>query len=157
MNIALPKKVIVYNRLIHNYSLLQKFEAGISLYGWQIKSLRHQRVELSNTYVTVLKKEVFINNLYIQPLIQHLHSNMLNYRSNTIKLLLHKKEIVFIYNQINKKGYTIILICLFWKYKWCKALISVAKGKKTLDKRREIKEKEWKINKSRLNKHLILF
>lgn len=157
----LPKSLIVQNRLIKNYYIFKQFETGICLYGWEIKSLKQKRVEISKSYVTVFKEEVFIKNLYIQPLRQHFNFNILNkktykYINRSKKLLLHKKEISYLSNNIKKKGYTIILICLYWKYRWCKALISLAKGKKIFEKKRDIKNKEWDRTKGRLNKQNII-
>lgn len=156
--IKLPNKVIMYNKSLRNYYIFNKFETGISLLGWEINSLRHQRVEMSKSYVSVYKKEIFINNLYIQPLNKHFHYKLLNNdyvnrKNNYKKLLLHKKEISLILNKINQKGYTLILLCLYWKNNLCKTLISIAKGKKLYDKRKEQKNKEWNLHKQRLIKN----
>lgn len=135
----LPSTLIVCNKLVNNYYILKQFETGICLYGWEIKSFRQKRVEISKAYVTIYKKEVFVNNLLIQPL-NNIQNNTLNNIKTSKKLLLHKKEIYFLENQIKQKGYTIILICLYWKYKKCKALISIAKGKQNFLKKKDNKK-----------------
>jgi SsrA-binding protein len=122
------------------YEIIEKFEAGISLEGPEVKSLRNKgNVSFKDSFVRIDNGEAWLYNLYIAP-----------YRYATIKppdplrkrkLLLHKREIMRLYGKSQEKGYTIIPLRLYWKNGKVKVEIALARGKKLHDRRRELKEK----------------
>lgn len=133
----------------HNYFIEKKINAGISLKGWEVKSLRLKKINITNGYILLKNNEAYIIGISFQPIITIKNINICQRNQ---KLLLNKKEIELIYGNISKKGYTIVLLSLFWQNAWAKAQIGIAKGKKNYDHRNEIKEKTWKIKKAMILK-----
>ncbi|QJC37138.1 SsrA-binding protein SmpB [Enterobacteriaceae endosymbiont of Donacia vulgaris] len=146
------KKYIIFNKKVyHNFFIKEKINAGLVLQGWEVKSLRLNRVSIINSYISFLYNKVYVFNLNINPI--KTICNHIKYDNNRKKqLLLQKKEIELLKNYINLKGFTAVVIGLFWKKSWCKLTVAVVKGKRKYDKRNIIKNKEWSINKLRLLK-----
>ncbi|QJC38713.1 SsrA-binding protein SmpB [Enterobacteriaceae endosymbiont of Donacia fulgens] len=146
------KKYIIFNKKIfYNFFIKEKMNAGLILQGWEVKSLRLNRVNIINSYISFIYNKVFVFNLNISPTITA--CNHIQYDDNRKKqLLLKKKEIELLKNYINLKGFTIVVMGLFWKKSWCKLKIAVVKGKKKYDKRNILKNKEWNFNKLRFLK-----
>ncbi|WP_168920194.1 SsrA-binding protein SmpB [Enterobacteriaceae endosymbiont of Donacia dentata] len=146
------KKYIVFNKKIYyDYSVQEEINAGIILKGWEVKSLRLNRVSINNSYVSILSNKVYSFNININPL--KTICNHIQYDVNRKKqLLLKKKEIELLKNYNKIKNFTLVTVGLFWKKSWCKLKIAVAKGKKKYDKRILLKKKEWNIKKSRFLK-----
>lgn len=143
--------LIALNKLaFHNYFIEKKINAGIVLQGWEVKSLRTKKVNITNGYILLKDYEAYIIGINIQPLITVFKNNDIIQKNQ--KLLLHKKELNLLYSSVKKKGYTIILLSLFWQKMWAKAQIAIAKGKKKYDDRQEMKKKEWQINQKRIIK-----
>ena len=135
----------------HNYSLEQRFEAGVVLQGWEVKSIRSGKGQISEAHVIVRRGEVWLVNSIISPLIStstHVKAN----DSRSRKLLLHKKEINQLIGAIERKGYTLVPTAMYWKKNCVKVEIALAKGKKDYDKRASQKEQDWKRDKERLFK-----
>jgi len=130
------------------YFIKQEIEAGISLHGWEVKSIRAGKVNINDSYVLLKNNEAFLLGSVFQPIIVTSHIRYDSMR--TRKLLLNKKELYYLSILINRKGYTLVAISLYWKNAWIKIKIGVAKGKKIYDKRLDIKEREWKIKKMRI-------
>lgn len=154
---AKPKKkdhsnTIAQNRKArYDYSLEDEFEAGIALHGWEVKSLREGRAQLKESYVMVIKGEVYLVGAHFSPLktaSTHIHPNPTRDR----KLLLHAKEINKLIGATERDGYTIAPLTLYWKNGRAKLKIALAKGKKQHDKRQSIKQREWDRQKQRLFK-----
>ncbi|WMC19739.1 MAG: SsrA-binding protein SmpB [Enterobacteriaceae bacterium PC38] len=144
---------ITYNKKIKFlYFIKKQFEAGLSLFGWEIKSIRFGKINIENSYIKFKNLNIFLLNLIINPLNNLNNKNIIKLRN--IRLLLKKKEIFFLFNKIKKEGYTIIPLCMYWKKNWIKINICLVKGKKKYDKRKNIKEKEWKKKKEFLKKNL---
>lgn len=125
-----------------DYTILEELEAGIALTGTEIKSIRKGSIDLKDTFVNIKNNEAFILNMYIA---KYEEGNIFNHEERrTRKLLLHKKEIKKLKEQIKQEGLTIIPLKLYFKKNKVKILIGVCKGKKLYDKRATLKEKDLK-------------
>ncbi|BAP58487.1 SsrA-binding protein SmpB [Candidatus Tachikawaea gelatinosa] len=148
--------IILYNKKVqYDYFIEKKFEAGIVLNGWEIKSIRAGKVNITNSYVFLHNAQAYIVGMTIKPLICSSNKILEDSQRNK-KLLFHKHEISSIYGYVNRKKYTLVATSLYWKKAWCKIEIGLAKGKKTIDKRENIKNREWKISQSRILSKKIL-
>lgn len=126
-----------------NYFFEEKYEAGMVLQGWEVKSLRAGKVQLTDGYVVIRDGELFVIGCQINPLqttSSHVHADS----TRTKKLLLHKDEIRRLIGKVEQKGYTLVPLNLHWKNGRVKCEIALAKGKATYDKRNTIKEREDK-------------
>lgn len=125
-----------------DYSILEELEAGIVLRGTEIKSIRKGSIDLKDTFVNIKNNEAYILNMYIA---KYEEGNIFNHEERrTRKLLLHKKEIKKLKEQIKIEGLTIIPLKLYFKKNKVKILIGICKGKKLYDKRASLKEKDLK-------------
>jgi len=125
----------------HNYFIEDRFEAGIVLEGWEVKGLRAGRANLQESYVSVKNGEVFLVGAHISPLASastHVNPNPTRAR----KLLLHTEEINKLIGAVERKGYTLVPLALYWKKGRAKVEIALAKGKQAHDKRATIKKRE---------------
>lgn len=126
----------------HDYELLETFEAGISLVGTEIKSLRDSGASLQEAYVQVLRGELWLIGGSIAP---YRFGNINNHEEKRDrKLLMHKREIQHLREATQEKGLTIVPLAMYLKNGKVKVRIALAKGKKTIDKRSDIKEKDVK-------------
>lgn len=138
-------------KAFHDYFIEDEFEAGLSLQGWEVKSMRAGRVQLKESYVTIDKGELYLQGAHISPLNSastHVVANPLRNR----KLLLKRYEISRLIGQVDRAGYTLAPIALYWSKGRAKLKIGLAKGKKQHDKRATIKEREWQREQQRLLK-----
>ncbi len=134
--------VTTNRRAYHDYFVEETLEAGVSLQGTEVKSLRLGLANLSDSYAIVKNNEVFLFNATISP---YPHGNIMNHDPlRTRKLLLHKEEIRKLIGKISQKGITLIPLKIYFVRGKAKILIGLAKGKKAYDKRDTIKEKESK-------------
>jgi SsrA-binding protein len=143
--IALNKKAS------HEYHIEQRYEAGLSLEGWEVKSLRAGRVQLVESYVRILRGEAFLIGAHISPLptaSTHIHPDPLRTR----KLLLNRSELNRLIGLTERAGYTLVPIALYWKRGRAKIEIGLGKGKKLHDKRASEKDRDWAREKERLFK-----
>jgi SsrA-binding protein len=127
----------------YNYFFEERFEAGLVLEGWEVKSLRAGKVQLTDGYVVVRNGELYIVGLQINPLgtaSTHISPD----KVRTKKLLLHKEEIKRLIGKVDQKGYTLVPLNLHWKDNKIKCDIALAKGKAEHDKRDTIKDREGK-------------
>ncbi len=125
----------------HDYFIEQKYEAGLALHGWEVKSLRAGRAQLKEGYVTIDRGEAFLIGVHISPLASastHVHADPTRPR----KLLLHREEIQKLIGATERRGYTLIPLSLYWKHGHAKLEIGLAKGKQRYDKRATIKKRE---------------
>lgn len=149
-------KNIVYNKKIkYNYFINETIEAGLILKGWEVKSIRSFKVSIENSYISIKNKEAYLVGSNIVPLNKY-SNGVLNNPKRIRKLLLNSFEINNLFKKMNNKGYTLIVVSIYWKNEWCKIKIALAKGKKKFDKRFDIKNKEWCIKKNRILKKNIL-
>ena len=144
-------KVVATNRKARfEYLLLDTYEAGIQLMGSEIKSIRAGQVSLAESYVNVDGEEAWLINAHIAP---YEEANRFNHDPRRErKLLLHKKEIYKLWDQVRQKGVTIVPTKLYLKDGRAKLEIATAKGKKQRDKRQEIQRRDLEREMSRKNK-----
>jgi len=135
----------------HNYALEQRFEAGLQLQGWEIKSIRDGRIQISESHVIIRHGEAWLINAMISPLLSA-STHVKAEESRSRKLLLHRKEINLLLGHIERKGYTIVPTVVYWKKNRIKIELALAKGKKDYDKRADAKERDWQREKQRLFK-----
>ena len=147
-----PSNVIAVNkRAGYEYTFLEDFEAGISLLGWEVKSLRQGKVQFNESYVFIRNHEAELIGTHITPLLSassHIETIPMRPR----KLLLHRKELAKLIGSIERKGLTIVPRKLYWKAGKIKLLMSLAKGKNVHDKRQTEKDRDWNRNKNRVLK-----
>ena len=135
------RKPVIENRQVkYNFKLLESFEAGISLLGWEVKSIRASSLELKDSYILMKKGEAYIFGLSILPLKEVTFSVD---PQRIRKLLLTKSELSKIFKATQEKGLTCIPTKIFWKENLIKLKISLGQGKTKFDKRESIKKKEW--------------
>lgn len=132
-----------------DFHIEDDFEAGISLEGWEVKSLRAGRLQLADGYVFVKNSEVFLSAVLITPL-QTASTHISPEARRTRKLLLHRREIDKLTGYIERQGYTIIPMAMYWKKNRVKLKIALAKGKQQHDKRAASKDRDWKRDKQRI-------
>jgi SsrA-binding protein len=136
-------------KAFHDYFVEQRFEAGLALEGWEVKSLRAGKVQIRDSYVIIKDGEAFLFGTLISPLLSastHVSPDGLRTR----KLLLHRLEIDRLIGAIERKGYTAVALGLYWKKGRVKCEIGLAKGKKQHDKREVEKDRDWQRDKQRL-------
>ena len=146
------KIIAANNRANYNYTISNKIDAGIVLTGSEVKSLRSNTGSIRGSYIIEQKGELWLSNSFIK---KYQNSNDTNYDPNrNRKLLVTKKEFNKISGSIKQGGYTIIPISLYFSDKGiAKLTCGIAKGKKKIDKRQLIKQRDWNIKKERLLKN----
>ena len=140
------------NKKAHfDYFLEDKLEAGLVLEGWEVKSLRAGKINISDAHVILKRGEAWLLGAQIQPLpTAAVHTFPDTTRSR--KLLLSRREISRLIGAIERQGYTLIPLSLYWKKNKIKIGVALAKGKKTHDKRETVKDRDWKREQSRIMK-----
>ncbi len=127
----------------YNYFFEERFEAGMVLEGWEVKSLREGKVQLTDGYVVIRDGELYVIGCQINPL-NSASTHISPDAVRTKKLLLHKEEIRRLIGKVEQKGYTLVPLNLHWKAGKVKCEIALAKGKAEHDKRDTIKDREGK-------------
>ncbi|MGM0443526.1 MAG: SsrA-binding protein SmpB [Fibrobacterota bacterium] len=124
----------------HNYEVLKTFEAGIELTGTEVKALRAGKVNLSDGFVQFRHGEAYLTNVHIG---LYENGNLFNHSENRErKLLLHSKEILYLFQQTNKQPLTVVALEIYLKKQWVKVKIGLCRGRKSYDKRQKIKDQE---------------
>jgi SsrA-binding protein len=150
---APPVKTIALNkRAKHEYHLEHRYEAGMALQGWELKSIRAGRANIGDSYAMVNDGELFLYGSQITPLIQASTHVLANDR-RTRKLLLHRREIDQLVGKIQRDGYTLIPTALYWKGNKVKLEIALARGKQAHDKRDAARDRDWAREKQRAMRH----
>ena len=145
-----PDNLIARNkRASFDYQLLETFEAGIVLHGWEVKSLRMGKADLGDSYVLIKDGEAWLLGAQITPL-DTASTHFVTDPIRTRKLLLHKKQLAAILAATGQKGQTCVCTGLYWKGHLVKARIALARGKKSHDKRDSEKERDWNRQKQRI-------
>ncbi|GMR03228.1 MAG: SsrA-binding protein SmpB [Thermodesulfovibrionia bacterium] len=144
------KNVVSTNRkAYHDYSIEETYEAGISLLGTEVKSMREGRVNLKDSYAVVKGNEIFLFNCHISP---YSHGNIQNHDPlRTRKLLLHRREIDKLWGKLSQKGFTLVPLRIYFRRGKAKVEIGLVKGKRKYEKRAAIKEKEAQME---IQRHL---
>lgn len=151
--VKLGSNTIALNkRARHDYFIEDEIEAGLELQGWEVKSMRAGKVNISDSYVIFKNGEAFLFGSMIQPL-SVASTHIVCDPSRTRKLLLKQRELDSLFGKTNRDGFTLIALSLYWKGAWTKIKIGLAKGKKQHDKRDDIKEREWRVAKDRIMKN----
>lgn len=144
-----PDPTIARNRRArHDYAIEETFEAGLALTGWEVKSLREGRAQINESYISIRKGEGWLLGSHINPLpnVSHLPADPARPR----KLLLHEKEIAHLQGAVDRRGYTLIPLSLYWKQGRAKLQLALARGKHKHDRRQTVKTRDWERDRERL-------
>lgn len=136
----------------HNYNLTDKFEGGMSLQGWEIKSIRSGKVNISDCYVHIKDREAYLLGAEIMPL-KEASTHVVCDPNRDRKLLLNRRELDVLAGAVDREGYSIIATAMYWRKNWVKLEFYLGKGKKDHDKRADIKDREWAVDKGRILKN----
>ena len=143
--------IAINKKARHDYFIEEDFEAGLVLEGWEVKSLRAGKVQIRDSHVFIKNGEAWMSACTITPLptaSTHIHPEPTRIR----KLLLHKKELDKLVGAVERKGYTIVPLSMYWIRGRAKIKIGLAKGKQKHDKRASEKERDWNREKQRVLK-----
>jgi len=135
----------------HDYFIEERLEAGIALEGWEVKSLRAGRVQLVDSYVIIKDGEAWLLGSLITPL-PTVSTHYTPDPTRTRMLLLHRHQLDKLIGAVERKGYTLLALALYWSHGKVKTEIGLAKGKQAHDKRESEKERDWQREKQRLLK-----
>jgi len=145
------KSIARNKRARYEYHIEERIEAGLSLEGWEVKSLRESRVQFADSYVLLKDNEAFLFGCRIDPLptaSKHVIPDPLRMR----RLLLHRREIDRITGLVDRKGFTVVPTAMYWSHGKVKVEIGTARGKKAHDKRADQKDRDWTRQKARIMK-----
>jgi len=143
---------IVQNRkAVHDYSIEERFEAGLALQGWEVKSVRAGRSQLNEAYVIVRGAELFLLNAHIGTL-STTSTHELADPTRTRKLLMHGAEIRRLIGKVERAGFTLVPLDLHFSRGRVKLALGLAKGKRQFEKRDAEQKRDWKREQSRLLK-----
>jgi len=146
------KTIALNKKARHDYSIDERFEAGISLEGWEVKSLRAGKVQIVESYILLKNDEAYLFGALITPLpTASTHISPDPQRSR--KLLLHRVELNRLIGAVERKGYALVPTALYWKNGKVKLELGIARGKKAHDKRETEKDRDWQRQKARLMRH----
>ncbi len=151
MSSAASASIIVNKKARFDYHLEDRFEAGIALEGWEVKSLRAGRVQLVDSYVIIKNNEAFLLGAIITPL-PTVSTHYVPEPRRTRKLLLHRAELNKLIGAVERKGYTLVALAMYWKRGKCKVEIGLAKGKQAHDKRDSERDRDWQRERGRILK-----
>lgn len=153
---AAPKtsdSTIVFNRKAgFEYFIENQYEAGLVLEGWEVKSLRAGKINIADAHIFLKYGEAFLIGAQINPLQTASTHNIIEPR-RIRKLLLNRKELNYLIGAVERQGYTIVPLSIYWKKNNIKIKIALAKGKKEHDKRDTIKDRDWNRDRARIMKN----
>ena len=141
--------IVDNKKAFHDYFIEERYEAGLVLEGWEVKSIRAGRVQLKEAYVTLMGAEPFVIGMHISPLSAastHVHADPTRSR----KLLLNAEEIRKLIGKVEQRGYTLVPLDLHYTKGRVKLAVGLAKGKKQHDKREAEKERDWQREQQQL-------
>ncbi|MGA9851659.1 MAG: SsrA-binding protein SmpB [Gammaproteobacteria bacterium] len=144
--------IALNKRARFDYFIEERLEAGMVLEGWEVKSLRASKAQITESYVVIKNTEAWLLGAHVTPLntaSTHIHPDP----TRTRKLLLNRAELDRLVGAVERKGYTLVPLALYWKKGRAKLEIGLAKGKKAHDKRSTEKERDWQRQKGRLLRH----
>lgn len=147
-----PNSIAVNKKARFEYFIEESIEAGVSLEGWEVKSLRAGKIQLGESYVIFKNHQAFLFGALITPLTTTSTHNSTD-PLRTRPLLLHRREINKLRGQVEIDGMSVIPLELYWKQGKVKLSIGLAKGKKQHDKRATMKERDWNRDKQRIMKY----
>jgi len=143
------KTIALNKRAKFDYHLEERFEAGLALQGWEVKSMRAGKAQLTDSYVLLKDNEAWLIGANITPL-NTASTHFVTEPDRTRKLLLNRRQLSQIFNAVNQKGHACIATALYWKGHLVKCEIALAKGKQTHDKRDTQKKQDWDRQKQRI-------
>ncbi|MBL6752178.1 MAG: SsrA-binding protein SmpB [Nevskia sp.] len=144
-----PRLIALNRRARFDYFIEDTFEAGLALEGWEVKSLRAGKAQITEAYVIIKNGEAWLLGGHFTPLTQastHVHVDP----TRTRKLLLQQRQLAELIGKVERAGYTIVPLDMHWTRGRAKLQIGLAKGKKQHDKRADLKQKDWKREQGRL-------
>lgn len=140
--------IALNKRARHEYHIDERYEAGIALQGWEVKSLRAGRINFGDAYAIVKSGEIYLFGASIPPLISA-STHVVADDRRTRKLLLNRNEIDKLIGAVERKGYTLVPTAMYWKHNRVKVELALARGKQARDKRATEKERDWNREKQR--------
>jgi SsrA-binding protein len=146
---ATPRLIAENRKARFDYFIEQRYEAGLSLQGWEVKALRAGRAQLQEAYVFLRAGEAFLFGAHLSPLASA-SSHVQADPTRTRKLLLRRSELQGLIGAVERRGYTLVPLELYWKEGRAKLAVGLAKGKKQHDKRATEKERDWQRQKARV-------
>lgn len=146
-----PNTIILNKKAKHDYFIEDRIEAGIVLEGWEVKSLRAGKAQLVDSHVILKHGEAYLLGAHITPL-PAASTHILPDPTRTRKLLMHRRELAQLIGSVERKGYTMVALALYWKRGKVKVSVGLAKGKKKHDKRATEKARDWQREKARVLK-----
>ncbi len=146
------KTIALNKRASHDYFIDERFEAGISLLGWEVKSLRAGKVQIAESYILLKDNEAFLFGALITPLVTA-STHVKAEPQRTRKLLLHRQELNRLIGAVERKGFALVPTALYWKNGKVKLELGIARGKKAHDKRATEKDRDWQRQKAQLLRH----
>ena len=144
-----PRLIAENRKARFDYFIEERYEAGLALQGWEVKAMRAGRAQLKEAYVYLRGGEAFLIGAHISPL-PSTSSHVVADPVRTRKLLLHQNELSGLIGAVERKGYTLMPLELYWKNGRAKLQVGLAKGKKQHDKRAVEKDRDWQRDKARL-------
>lgn len=144
--------IAVNRRARHDYFIEDRFEAGLALEGWEVKSLRAGNAQLTEAYVNLRNGEAWLVGAHFAPL-KTVSTHITAEPARARKLLLHRFELDRLTGAVERKGYSLVPLDLHWIKGRAKLSIGLAKGKKQHDKRTDKKDRDWQRQKERILKH----
>lgn len=144
-----PRQIAANRRARYDYFIEDRYEAGIVLQGWEVKSLREGRAQVAEAYVKILKEEAWLIGAHFTPP-KAMSTHVIGDPTRSRKLLLKRDELSKLVGKVERSGYTLIPLDLHWTRGRAKLAVGLAKGKKNHDKRATIKERDWQREKGRV-------
>jgi len=144
-----PKLIAENRKARFDYFIEDRYEAGLVLQGWEVKAMRAGKAQLTESYVYVKNGEAFLYGAHITPL-NTASTHVIAEPTRTRKLLLNRAELEQLKDVVERSGYTLVPLELYWKAGRAKIRIGVAKGKKQHDKRATEKDRDWQRDKARI-------
>ncbi len=149
MKKAATAGIAINRRARHDYSIEERFEAGLALQGWEVKALRAGRASIAEAHALLRSGEVWLIGANITPL-PSASTHVTPEPDRTRKLLLHAAEISHLAGAVERRGYTLVPLHLYWKKGKVKLELGLAKGRKKHDKRQAVKERDWARQQARV-------
>ncbi|KPJ80387.1 MAG: SsrA-binding protein [Gammaproteobacteria bacterium SG8_30] len=147
-----PGTIALNKKARHDYFIEDRLEAGLALKGWEVKALRAGRMQLKEGYVLLKDGEAWLFGAHVAPL-PTASTHEIADPTRSRKLLLHRRQIDSLVGAVERRGYTLVPLAVYWKDGRAKLEIGLARGKKQHDKRADSRERDWQREKARLMKH----
>jgi len=147
-----PATIALNKKARHDFFIEDRLEAGLALKGWEVKALRAGRMQLKEGYVLLKDGEAWLFGAHIAPL-PTASTHEIADPTRSRKLLLHRRQIDSLLGAVERRGYTLVPLAVYWKNGRVKLEIGLARGKKQHDKRADSRDRDWQREKARLMKH----